>query len=147
MVISDPNGNKEVIITTVLQQRPLKVVFSEKACSARLSPHAPHVGLTILAVVGDLHLALLRAQQRLGHLGDGVPVGELAVQEVTGARLLHDIWPGEAGHLAEAVVAVDDSAVLHPGIGYDEFLICWGGRRVGVECEYPTWGSWMCLRH
>lgn len=150
MVISDPNGNKEVIITTVLQQRQLKIVLSENAFSATLSPHAPNVApvrpakLTILAVVGDLHLALLRAQQRLGHLGDGMPVGELAVQEVTGARLLHDIWPGEAGHLAEAVITVDDSTVLHPGIGYDEFLICWGGRRVGVECEYPTWGSWMC---
>lgn len=80
--------------------------------------------LTVLAVVGDLHLALLRAQQRLGHLGHRVSVGELAVQEVAGARLLHDVRPGEARHLAEAVVTVDDSTVLHAGIGYDEFLIC-----------------------
>lgn len=75
-------------------------------------------------MVGDLHLALLRAQQRLSHLGHRVPVGELAVQEVTGARLLHDVWPGEARHLAEAVITVDNRTVLHPGIGYDEFLIC-----------------------
>lgn len=101
-------------------------------CASRNALHPTQ--LTILAVVGDLHLALLRAQQRLGHLGHGVPVGELAVQEVTGARLLHDIWPGEAGHLAEAIVTVDDSAVLHPGIGYDELLICWGRRKAGVEC-------------
>lgn len=84
------------------------------------------VALTILTVVGNLHLALLRAQQRLGHLGHRVPGGELAVQEVTSAWLLHDVRPGEARHLAEAVVTVDDSAVLYPGIGYDEFLICRG---------------------
>lgn len=88
--------------------------------------------LTVFAVVGDLHLALLWAQQRLGHLGHRVPAGELAVQEVTGARLLHDVRPGEARHLAEAVVTVDDSAVLHAGIGYDEFLVCGG---LGVEGE------------
>lgn len=83
--------------------------------------------LTIFAVVGDLHLALLRAQQGLGHLGHRVPAGELSVQEVTSARLLHDVRPGEARHLAEAVVTVDDSAVLHTGIGYEEFLV-WNGR-------------------
>lgn len=81
------------------------------------------VALTILAVVGDLHLALLRPQQRLGHLGHRVPGGELAVEEVARARLLHDVRPGEACHLAEAVVTVDDSAILHAGIGDDEFLI------------------------
>lgn len=78
-------------------------------------------------MVGDLHLALLGAQQRLGHLGHRVPGGELAVEEVTSARLLHDVRPGEARHLTEAIITVDDSAVLHTGIGYDEFLIC-GGR-------------------
>lgn len=80
--------------------------------------------LTILAVVGDLHLALLWAQQRLSHLGHRMPVGELTMQEVTGAWPLHDIWPGEACHLTEAIITVDNSTVLHPGIGYDEFLIC-----------------------
>lgn len=52
-----------------------------------------------------------------------MPGGELSMQEVTGARPLHDVRPGEARHLAEAVITVDDSTVLHPGIGYDEFLI------------------------
>lgn len=88
--------------------------------------------LTVLAVVGDLHFALLRAQQCLGHLGHRMPVGELAVQEVTSARLLHDVRPGEARHLTEAVITVDNSAVLHAGIGYDEFLICGGGRQGGM---------------
>lgn len=79
--------------------------------------------LTILAVVGDLHLLLLRAQQGLGELGDGVALGELAVQEVTGAGLLHDVHPREARHLTEAVIAVDDGTVGHPGVCYDEFLV------------------------
>lgn len=77
-----------------------------------------------------------------------MPVGELAVQEVTGARLLHDIWPGEAGHLAEAVVTVDDSAVLHPGIGYDEFLICGEGEKSGrnVNIQQGARGCIAALR-
>lgn len=92
-----------------------------------LEPQPPQpAALTIFAVVGYLHLALLRAQQRLGHLGHRVSAGELAMQEVAGARLLHDVRPGEARHLAEAIVTVDDSAVLHAGIGYDEFLVCEG---------------------
>lgn len=63
-----------------------------------------------------------------------MPVGELAVQEVTGAWLLHDVWPGEARHLAEAVITIDYCTVLHPGIGYDEFLICReGNERLGEE--------------
>lgn len=80
--------------------------------------------LTILAVVGDLHFALLGPQQCLGHLGHSMPTGELAMQEVTSAWLLHYIRPGKARHLAETIITVDNSAVLHPGIGYDEFLIC-----------------------
>ena len=87
-------------------------------------------------MVGDLHLALLGAQQRLGHLGHGMPVGELAVQEVASARLLHDVRPGEACHLTEAVITVDNSAVLHPGIGYDEFLICGGVTERHEEGEF-----------
>lgn len=86
--------------------------------------HLNLVTLTILAVVGDLHFALLGPQQCLGHLGHSVPTGELAMQEVTSAWLLHNIRPGKACHLAETIVTVDNSAVLHPGIGYDEFLIC-----------------------
>lgn len=77
-------------------------------------------------MVGDLHLALLRPHQSLGYLGDGMPVGELSMEEVTGARPLHHVRPREAGHLTEAIVAVDDGAVLNPGIGYNEFLICEG---------------------
>lgn len=81
-------------------------------------------------MVRDLHLAFLGAQQGLGHLGHSMAAGELAVQEVTGTWPLHDIRPGEASHLTETVIAVDDSAVLHTGIGYDELLICGGTNRV-----------------
>lgn len=80
--------------------------------------------LTVLAVVGDLHLALLGAVHCLRHLADGLAVGQVAVEEVAGARLLHDVWPGEARHLAEAVVAVDDCTVLHPGVGDHKLPIC-----------------------
>lgn len=55
------------------------------------------------------------------------------MQEVTGARLLHDVRPGEARHLAEAIVTVDNSTVLHPGIGYDELLICKGVKERSEE--------------
>lgn len=75
-------------------------------------------------MVGDLHFPLLRAEQGLRYLCHGVPLGQLAVQEVARARLLHDVWPREARHFAEAVVAEDDGAVLHPGISYHELLIC-----------------------
>lgn len=80
--------------------------------------------LTILPVVGDLHLALLRPQHGLGDLADGLFVGQVAVEEVAGARLLHDVRSGEARHLAEAIVTVDDGTVLHPGISDDKFTVC-----------------------
>lgn len=46
------------------------------------------------------------------------------MKEVTSARLLHDVWSGEARHLAKAVIAVYDCTVLHPGIGYHKFPVC-----------------------
>lgn len=80
--------------------------------------------LTILPVVGDLHLALLGPQHGLGDLADGLFVGQVAVEEVAGAGLLHDVRSGEARHLAEAIVTVDDGTVLHPGISDDKFTVC-----------------------
>lgn len=47
--------------------------------------------LTILAVVGDLHLALLRPKHCLCHLVDGLFVSEVTMEEVTRAWLLHDV--------------------------------------------------------
>lgn len=46
------------------------------------------------------------------------------MEEVAGAGLLHDVRSGEARHLAEAIVAVDDRTVLHSGISYDKFPVC-----------------------
>lgn len=80
--------------------------------------------LTVLPVVGDLHLALLGPLHSLRHLADGLGVGQVAVEEVASAGLLHDVRPGEARHLAEAVVAVNDCTVLHPGVGDHKFPIC-----------------------
>ena len=48
--------------------------------------------------------------------------GLWSMKKITGARFLHDIWPGEPGHLTEPIIAVDDSTVLHSSISNDEFL-------------------------
>ena len=53
-----------------------------------------------------------------------MPLGLGPMEKVTGARLLHDIWPGETSHLTEPIVAVDDGTVLHSGICNDKFFIC-----------------------
>lgn len=82
------------------------------------------VHFTIFMIVGDLHFPLLWPQQRLGNLGNIMPLGLRPVEKVAGARLLHDIWPGETSHLTEPVIAVDDGTVLHSGICNDKFFIC-----------------------
>lgn len=83
---------------------------------------------TVFPVEGNFHLPLHRAQQRLCHLYCGELLGVRPIQEVAGARLLHDLGTRVAAHHAEAVVAEDDGAVLHAGIGDDELAICrvWG---------------------
>lgn len=48
--------------------------------------------LTILPVVGDLYLALFGAKHSLRHLVDRLLVGEVPMEKVTGAGLLHDVW-------------------------------------------------------
>lgn len=80
---------------------------------SRLSP-------TIFAVEVDLHSPLLRPEEGLRHLGDGQTLGVGSVQEVARARLLHDLGTRVAAHVAEAIVAEDDGAVLDPRVGDDE---------------------------
>lgn len=46
------------------------------------------------------------------------------IQEVTGARFLHDLGPRVATHVTEAIVTEDDGAVLHPRVGYDKLSTC-----------------------
>lgn len=82
---------------------------------------------TVFAVEVDLHSPLLRPEEGLRHLGDGQSLGVGSVQEVARARLLHDLGARVAAHVAEAIVAEDDGAVLHPRVGDDE-LATWGGR-------------------
>lgn len=79
---------------------------------------------TVFVVQVDLHFPLLGAQQGLSHLGNGQPLGFRSVQEVTGARLLHDLCPRVTTHVAEAIVAEDDGAVLHSCIGNDKLTTC-----------------------
>lgn len=75
------------------------------------------IRLTFFGVEEDLHLTLLGPEQSLGQLGQGVLLGAGTDQEGAGAGLLHDLCSGEAEHLAEALVAVDDPTVLHLGVG------------------------------
>lgn len=77
------------------------------------SPFHSSLLLTLFGVVEYLHLALLRAQQGLGQLRECTLHGAWSCQEMTCARLLHDLCPREAKHLAEALVAVDDATVFH----------------------------------
>lgn len=98
--------------------------MSHLVYKGHLSVAGPADWLTIFAMICDFHLALLWAHQSLGHLADGMCVSVIAVEEVTGAWLLHDIRSGIAGHLTEAVITVDDRTVLYPGIGYNKFPIC-----------------------
>lgn len=79
---------------------------------------------TIFMIIGDYHFPLFWPEQCLGNLGNVVPLGLWSVKEVTSAWLLHDIWPGESGHLTEPIIAVDDSTVLNSSISNDEFFIC-----------------------
>ena len=74
--------------------------------------HAP-APPTIFPVEGDLHFALLCAQQGLRDLRGGTALRARPMQEIAGAGPLHHLGPRVATQFAEAVVAVDDSAVLY----------------------------------
>lgn len=95
---------------------------------------------TIFAVKVDLHSPLLRPEQGLRHLGDGQSLGVGSVQEVTRAWLLHDLSTRVTTQVAEAIVAEDDGAVLHPCIGYDELATCgWNEKSLlFTETASPT---------
>lgn len=107
---------------------------------------APGCWLTILAVVGDLHLSLLGPHYGLRHLADGLLVSQVTMEEVAGARLLHDIRPREACHLAEAVVAVYDCTVLHPGIGYHKFPVCMELKCMCVHLTFLEAAVWWRIK-
>lgn len=102
-------------------------IFISRESNTRNSKQAH---FTIFMIIGDLHFPLLWPQQRLGNLGNIMPLGLRPMEKVAGARLLHDIWPGEPSHLAEPVIAVDDGTVLHSSICNDKFFIC-NKKRVG----------------
>lgn len=96
--------------------------------------------LTILAVVEDVHFALLSPQQGLRQAGHGTAWGVGAGEEVTGARSLHHLHSGVAKEFTEAIVAVNDGAVLHLSIG-DQELSTWGGRGEGGSPWQPELGG------
>ncbi len=86
--------------------------------------HKQFFSPTIFAVKVDLHFPLLRPKQGLRHLSDCQSLGVRSIHEVTCARLLHDLSAWVTTHVAEAIVAEDDGAVLHSCIGYDKLTTC-----------------------
>lgn len=81
--------------------------------------------LTCLFVEHDLILKLLALLQSIVNAEDDAFAGLWPEQELTGAALLHDLAPGEACKLTEAIRAVDDGKALrHLCIGQDEVAVC-----------------------
>lgn len=70
-------------------------------------------------------------------MGHGALHGPGSHQELAGAGLLHDLRPGEAEHLAEAFIAVDDPAVLNLGVGDQKLAIWWAERQSGSVLAAP----------
>lgn len=85
---------------------------------------------TCLFVEHDFILELLALLQGAADAEDDALAGLQPVEELAGAALLHDLAPGEAGELAEAIGAVDDGEALgHLSVGQDEVAICRGWRK------------------
>lgn len=86
--------------------------------------------LTCLFIEHDLIFKLLALLQGIANAEDDAFAGLQPIQELTGTALLHDLSPGEACKLTEAIRAVDDGKALrHLCIGQDEVAICRGKRR------------------
>lgn len=86
--------------------------------------------LTCLFIEHDLILKLLALLQGVADAEDDAFAGLRPIQELTGTALLHDLGPGEACELTEAIRAVDDGKALrHLCIGQDEVAICRGEGR------------------
>ena len=79
----------------------------------------------VLLIKLDLGLQFGLFCQSLFDLLLVVLVGFGAVEELARATLLHDLSPGEAGELTEAVAAVDDRVgVGHLSVAQHEIAIC-----------------------
>lgn len=85
--------------------------------------------LTVLAIVEDVHLALFGPKQGLRQAGHGTAWSVGSREEVTGTGSLHHLHTGVAEEFAEAVIAINDGAVLHLGIGDQELTTCGGRKR------------------
>ena len=68
--------------------------------------------VTCLFVEHDLILELLALFQGVVNAEDDAFASLRPIQELTGAALLHDLRPGEACELTEAIRAVDDGKAL-----------------------------------
>lgn len=92
--------------------------------------------LTCLFVEHNLILELLALLQGFVDAEDDALAGLGSVQKLTSAALLHDLSPGEACELAEAIGAVDDGKALrHLSVGQDEVAVCRRRRKKHSEKE------------
>lgn len=81
--------------------------------------------LTFLLVEHQLSLKLPPVVQSSLDLGCRLVARFRAIQEMTGAALLHELGTGITSELAEAVRAVDNGVEgLHLGISQDKVAIC-----------------------
>lgn len=79
--------------------------------------------LTVFPVVEDLQFTFLRSKQRLSQLRNGVGCGVRPSEEIAAARPLHNFYPRVAKHLTEAIIAVNNSIILHLGIGNNKLAV------------------------
>lgn len=112
-----------IIVTITTSRNPRLMLQISKTITARVVSPVP----TCLFVEHDLILELLTLLQGAADAEDDALAGLQPVQELAGTALLHDLAPGEAGELAEAIGAVDNGKALgHLSVGQDEVAICRG---------------------
>lgn len=89
--------------------------------------------LTFLLVEDQLGLELLPLVQGSLDLSRQPVAGVAAVQEVTRAALLHELGPGVASELTEAIGAVDDGVErLDLSVPQDKVTVCERERERGT---------------
>lgn len=118
--------------------------WSDSQCFCWPTQNSAGSGLTFLLVEHQLRFELPPVVQRSLDLGRGAVAGFRAVQEVTGAALLHELGAGVTGELAEAVGAVDDGVQgLDLGVPQDKVTVCGGqtGERSEQQPGYTHWNT------
>lgn len=103
------------------------MVLKQAKVNSRINTKAK--ALTFLLIKDQLRLKLSSVIQSSLDLSREPVAGLWAVQEVTGAALLHELCAGIAGELAETVGAVDDGVEgLNLSVPQNKVTVCWEKR-------------------